>query len=157
MLFRSLINADFAVYHAKETGKNKVVTFDDNILLSYLASRAAEMLCGENKANIAEMKSQIEEMLIKDNDYETVIEALQAHAEEHPELLEESEKLITRLGDFFQGDIPETEEIEEIETEENTMSNYGSKAPKFYNKEAFKDIQNKEYIRTDAEIGRAHV
>lgn len=145
-----LINADFAVYHAKETGKNKVVTFDDNILLSYLASRAAEMLCGENKANIAEMKSQIEEMLIKDNDYETVIEALQALAEEHPELLEESEKIITRLGDFFQGEIPETEKIEEIETEENTMSNYGSKAPKFYNKEAFKDIQNKEYIRTDA-------
>lgn len=140
-------NADEAVYKAKETGRNKVVAADENVYISYLALKAAELFCSEDRTNVDDVKQQTVEMLVDDKDFETVIEALQAHTEEHPELSGAAESLISKLEEVSQAD---TKKIQESETEKITMSNQENKSPKFYNKDNFKSIQNKEYINTDA-------
>ena len=68
-------------------------------------------------------------------------------SDEHPELSGAAESLISKLEEVSQAD---TEKIQGSETEEITMSNQENKSPKFYNKDNFKSIQNKEYINTDA-------
>ncbi len=140
-------NADIAVYKAKDTGRNRVVAADENVYLSYLALKSAELLCSEDRTNVDEVKRQTVEMLVDDKDFETVIEALQAHSEECPDLSEAVDKLVVKLNEALENEIEKTQEKE---TEENTMNNQENKAPKFYNKESFKAIQNKEYINTDA-------
>lgn len=140
-------NADEAVYKAKETGRNKVVAADENVYISYLALKAAELLCSDDRTNVDDVKQQTVEMLIADKDFEMVIEALQAHAEEHPELSAAADNIISKLEEVSHSD---TEKSQVIETEENTMSNYENKAPKYYTKDSFKEIRNKEYINTDA-------
>ena len=134
--------ADEAVYKAKETGRNKLVCSDDKMLMSYLALKSAEFLCGDDRSNIDVVKLETVKMLVEDKDIDTVVEALQAYAEENPELADMAAELISKINET-------ANLIEEKQTEETEMS-YESKAPKYYNKEAFKEIENKTYLNTDA-------
>ncbi len=73
------------MYEAKETGRNKVVSADENVYVSYLALKAAELLCSEDRTNIDDVKKSTVELLTEDKDFDVVIEALEAHAEEYPD------------------------------------------------------------------------
>ncbi|MBQ8827383.1 MAG: GGDEF domain-containing protein, partial [Oscillospiraceae bacterium] len=130
--------ADEAVYKAKETGRNKLVCSDDKMLMSYLALKSAELLCGNDRSNIDEVKQETVKMLVEDKDIDTVVEALQAYAEENPELADTANELVSKIN--------ETANILDEKTEETEMSS----APKYYNKENFNEIENKTYINTDA-------
>lgn len=134
--------ADEAVYKAKKTGRNKLVCSDEKMLMSYLALKSAEFLCGDDRSNIDEVKQETVKMLVEDKDIDTVVEALQAYAEENPELADMAAELISKINET-------ANLIEEKQTEEIDMS-YESRAPKYYNKEAFKEIENKTYLNTDA-------
>ena len=134
--------ADEAVYKAKETGRNKLICSDEKMFMSYLALKSAELLCGEDRSNIDEVKQETVKMLVEDKDIDTVVEALQAYAEEKPELAEMAAELVSKINET-------ANLIEEKQTEEIDMS-YESRAPKYYNKEAFKEIENKTYLNTDA-------
>lgn len=143
-----LAEADKALYQAKETGRNKLVTTNEKMYVSYLALKAAEILCCEDRTNIDEVKAQTLELLTIDKDFDTVIEALQAHADEYPEFSDAVAAIISKIN--------EKRPIEE-EKEMNTR-NYNTnekKEPTYYNREGFKGIQNKEYIRTDAKTAYA--
>lgn len=134
--------ADEAVYKAKKTGRNKLICSDEKMFMSYLALKSAELLCGEDRSNIDEVKQETVKMLVEDKDIDTVVEALQAYAEENPELAEMAAELVSKINET-------ANLIEEKQTEEIDMS-YESRAPKYYNKEAFKEIENKTYLNTDA-------
>ncbi|MBQ5318253.1 MAG: GGDEF domain-containing protein [Oscillospiraceae bacterium] len=134
--------ADEAVYKAKETGRNKLICSDEKMFMSYLALKSAELLCGEDRSNIDEIKQATVKLLVDDKDIGTVVEALQTYAEEKPELAEMITELISKINETAY-------KIDEKQTEETEMS-YESRAPKYYNKEAFKGIENKTYLNTDA-------
>lgn len=159
---REFKNADIAVYQAKETGRNKVVAADENVYASYLALKAAQILCSEEPEDIEFCQNQVKMSFEQDN-FPEVTEALQAYAEEHPEVSAAADKVISKLVDLSQTYVKEErieteesdlsqifDEEEEIETEENTMNEQESKAPTYFNKDAFRNIQNKEYINTDS-------
>lgn len=134
--------ADEAVYKAKKTGRNRLVCSDEKMLMSYLALKSAEFLCGDDRSNIDEVKQETVKMLVEDKDIDTVVEALQAYAEENPELADMAAELVSKINET-------ANLIEEKQTEKIDMS-YESRAPKYYNKEAFKEIENKTYLNTDA-------
>lgn len=134
--------ADEAVYKAKKTGRNKLVCSDEKMLMSYLALKSAEFLCGDDRSNIDEVKQETVKMLVEDKDIDTVVEALQAYAEDNPELADMAAELVSKINET-------ANLIEEKQTEEIDMS-YEIRAPKYYNKEAFKEIENKTYLNTDA-------
>ena len=134
--------ADEAVYKAKKTGRNKLVCSDEKMLMSYLALKSAEFLCGDDRSNIDEVKQETVKMLVEDKDIDTVVEALQAYAEENPELADMAAELVSKINET-------ANLIEEKQTEEIDMS-YESRTPKYYKKEAFKEIENKTYLNTDA-------
>ena len=110
--------------------------------MSYLALKSAEFLCGDDRSNIDEVKQETVKMLVEDKDIDTVVEALQAYAEENPELADMAAELVSKINET-------ANLVEEKQTEEIDMS-YESRAPKYYNKEAFKGIENKTYLNTDA-------
>ncbi len=139
-------NADKAVYEAKETGRNKVISADENVYIAYLAMKAAEILCSDDRTNADDVRQQTVNLLTV-GDLETITEALQAHIEEHPDMSAAAESLITKLVDLSQTYVKEEQGIE---TEENTMNEQESKAPTYFNKDAFRNIRNKEYINTDS-------
>lgn len=157
---REFKNADIAVYQAKETGRNKVVAADENVYASYLALKSAEILCSEEPENIESFQKQVKKSLDLDR-FPEVTEALQAYAEEHPEVSAAAEKIISKLVDLSQTYVKEEREMEdfdlsqlydeeEIEMEENTMNEQEGKEPTYFNKDSFRNIQNKEYINTDS-------
>lgn len=137
--------ADKALYEAKESGRNRIVCTDNNMTMSYLALKAAEMLCGNDRSNVDALKRETVKILTEDRDYDTVIEALQAYSDEYPEFNDKAEILISRIKETAQ----KIEGAEYIK-EDAEMSSYGRNEGTFYNKEVYREIENKEFLNTDA-------
>lgn len=128
--------ADAAVYSAKESGRNKVVNNNEQTNLKYLALKAAELMCGDNRKLIDEMKEYTITCLTQecpDRDHNTVIEALRGLAEQNPGLAGLANRLADKIAEKFPDQKPQEQ----------------SQA-KFFNKEEYKNIQNKTYINTDS-------
>lgn len=126
--------ADKAVYDAKESGRNKVVNNNELTNLKYLALKAAEIMCADNKDPA--MKEEVKALAIscltnesKDQNHNTVIEALKGTAEQNPAVADAANKIAETIAEKFAPKQPEV---------------------KFFNKDAYKDIQNKTYINTDS-------
>ncbi len=165
-----LNRADKSLYRAKDSGRNQVAVYDDNIYKSYLALRTAEILCGDNpdKAKdsiLACLNSKSSE------EFYSVIDALQDFSEKNPQLSEKTDSLISAICNKCGYDTPEREntpielstaDIEEItdnaafhenvmnEQVQQTAEPTAKKPPAFYNKNEYLKISNKTYISADA-------
>lgn len=133
--------ADKAVYDAKESGRNRVVNNNELTNLKYLALKAAEVMCGDNKDQnmVDEMKKFAITCLTnedKEQNHNTVIEALKGVAEQNPAIADAANKIADKIAEKF----PDAEKAPE-------------KAVKFFNKNEYKNIQNKAYINTDSKTG----
>lgn len=129
-------HADDAVYEAKKTGRNKVVSKDETTNLKYLALKAAEVMCGDNRQLIDAMKNYAVSCLVNetaDQNHNTVIEALKGVAEQSPHIAEAANKIAEKIAAKF----PDAEKSTE-------------KTVKFFNKNEYSKIQNKAYINTDS-------
>lgn len=128
-------HADKAVYDAKESGRNRVVNNNELTNLKYLALKAAEVMCGGDRSLVNEMKEFAVSCLVNkkpDQNHNTVIEALKGAAEQNPNIAEAANKIADKISEKF----PDAE-----------------KAVKFFNKNEYKNIQNKAYINTDSKTG----
>lgn len=132
-------HADKAVYDAKESGRNKVVSNNELTNLKYLALKAAEIMCGGDRSLVNEMKEFAVSCLINektDQNHNTVIEALKGAAEQSPAIAEAANKIADKISAKF----PDTEKSAE-------------KSVKFFNKNEYGKIQNKAFINTDSKTG----
>ena len=131
--------ADKAVYDAKESGRNRVVNNNELTNLKYLALKAAEVMCGGDRSLVNEMKEFAVSCLVNekpDQNHNTIIEALKGAAEQNPAIAEAANKLADKISEKFH----DAEKAPE-------------KTVKFFNKNEYKNIQNKAYINTDSKTG----
>lgn len=135
-----LKKADKAVYIAKDTGRNKVVCSDNEVYKAYLSYKAAEIICGGDTQNISEIERKISAYLENGSTegLDTVLEALQAYAEEHNEAADDIDVLISKFEKVYLLDAPKQQEAA-AETQ-----------PKYYNRDEYKNIQNKTYLNVTA-------
>ena len=132
-------HADKAVYDAKESGRNKVVSNNEQTNLKYLALKAAEIMCGGDRSLVNEMKEFAVSCLINekpDQNHNTVIEALKGAAEQSPAIAETANKIADKISAKF----PDTEKSAE-------------KSVNFFNKNEYGKIRNKAFINTDSKTG----
>ena len=136
-------HADKAVYDAKESGRNKVVSNNEQTNLKYLALKAAEIMCGGDRSLVNEMKEFAVSCLINekpDQNHKTVIEALKGAAEQSPAIAEAANKIADRIA----GKSHDVGNAPEKVTE---------KSVKFFNKNEYGKIRNKAFINTDSKTG----
>lgn len=132
-------HADKAVYDAKESGRNSVVNNNELTNLKYLALKAAEVMCGGDRSLVNEMKELAVSCLVNekpDQNHNTVIEALKGAAEQNPNIAEAANKIADKISEKFS----DAEKAPE-------------KTVKFFNKNEYKNIENKAYINTDSKTG----
>ena len=132
-------HADKAVYDAKESGRNRAVNNNELTNLKYLALKAAEVMCGGDRSLVNEMKEFAVSCLVNekpDQNHNTIIEALKGAAEQNPAIAEAANKLADKISEKFH----DAEKAPE-------------KTVKFFNKNEYKNIQNKAYINTDSKTG----
>lgn len=132
-------HADKAVYDAKESGRNRVVNNNELTNLKYLALKAAEVMCGGDRSLVNEMKEFAVSCLVNekpDQNHNTVIEALKGVAEQNPTIADTANKIADKISEKF----PDAEKAPE-------------KTVKFFNKNEYKNIENKAYINTDSKTG----
>lgn len=139
--------ADNAVYEAKETGRNKIVCADSDVFKSYITRRTAELLCTDCAEKASVLENKISEYLNsgKGDGVSTVIEALQNFAEKNFQMLPETDSLIAHIERAYGG-------TEERLQEADHTPRSADKEVKYFNKNAYSKIQNKEYINVPAGI-----
>lgn len=131
--------ADKAVYDAKESGRNRVVNNNELTNLKYLALKAAEVMCGGDRSLVNEMKEFAVSCLVNekpDQNHNMIIEALKGVAEQNPAIADAANKIADKISEKFH----DAEKAPE-------------KTVKFFNKNEYKNIQNKAYINTDSKTG----
>lgn len=132
-------HADKAVYDAKESGRNRVVNNNELTNLKYLALKAAEVMCGGDRSLVNEMKEFAVSCLVNekpDQNHNTVIEALKGAAEQNTAIAEAANMIADKISEKF-----------------HDAEKASEKAVKFFNKNEYKNIQNKAYINTDSKTG----
>lgn len=132
-------HADKAVYDAKESGRNRVVNNNELTNLKYLALKAAEVMCGGDRSLVNEMKEFAVSCLVNekpDQNHNTVIEALKGAAEQNTAIAEAVNMIADKISEKF-----------------HDAEKASEKAVKFFNKNEYKNIQNKAYINTDSKTG----
>ena len=137
-------HADNAVYEAKESGRNKVVSSDKDTQLNYIASKVSDIIA--DNADKQAVKESIA-AACKNGDYESVVQAVQEQTESNPDIANKADAAIAMIDNFKQ--IPK-QETEPIKTAQPQIPQEDKKAPTFYNKNNYKNIDNKTFISTDA-------
>ncbi len=156
-----LARADRAAYSAKNNGRNQVVVYDPKIYKSYLADRAAELLCGGNAEAIPKIKESIVTCLESksQDDFYSVTDALQDYAAYNPQIAVTADVLISKICMAYGYDVPEQEkplqQTEKSKIPVQPSAGYeqqdeAESEVKYYNKNEYSSIQNKTYIGTDA-------
>lgn len=148
-------NADNAVYEAKETGRNKVVASDRDMQMNYIADKAADVLCN-TEINDKESIKETALEAFKSNDFEEVVQAVQDKSE-NPAMAEKAYKVIEMIDKFvpaIKQEMSKENRTEQspVKSEKTEQAQEASekKQPTYYNKNNYKNIDNKTYIRTDS-------
>lgn len=142
-----LARADREVYIAKEHGRNQVAVYDPDIYKSYLACKAAEILCGGNPETVPKIKDSIVTCLESKN-YEmfySAIDALQDYAAKNPQVSKAADTLITKICNSYGYDTPDVPDIEQA-SEKAEQSAESKSEVKYYNRDEYGKIENKFYL-----------
>lgn len=108
-------HADNAVYEAKESGRNKVVSSDKDTQLNYIAGKVSDIIA--DNADKQAVKESIA-AACKSGDYESVVQAVQEQTESNPDIADKADAAIAMIDKFKA--IPKQEEPEKNK-EENIL------------------------------------
>ncbi len=147
-----LASADRAAYNAKNNGRNQVDVYDPDIYKSYLAGKAAEILCGGNPETVPKIKDSIAACLESKNDemFYSAIDALQDYAAKNPQVCKAADTIITKICKAYGYDTPDEPNNIEQANEKAVQPAERKSEVKYYNRDEYGKIENKFYINATA-------